>query len=60
VFVDKLQNRYTGAQLLLKTVAWGGRTSDSFLNEPKGSQHNFDHSVIEQKPDLVIMEFVSL
>jgi len=59
VFIAKLKAAYPGARPSLTTAAWGGRTSDSFLNEPKGAQHNFDTAVIEPKPDLVIMEFVN-
>ena len=54
-----LKARYPASRPLLKTVAWGGRTSDSFLNEPKGAKFNFDSAVIEPKPDLIIMEFVN-
>ncbi len=59
VFVDKLQAAYPHSRPELTTVAWGGRTSDSFLNEPKGSKYNFGQAVIEPKPDLIIMEFVN-
>lgn len=59
VFVDLLKARYPKSQPLLTTAGWGGRNTDSFLNEPPGTQYNFDHAVIEPRPDLIVMEFVN-
>jgi lysophospholipase L1-like esterase len=59
VFVDMLKTRFPASNPRLTTVAWGGRNSDSFLNEPKGSRFNFEEAVLGPKPDLVIMEFVN-
>ncbi len=58
-FVAMLKQRFPKAQIKLTTAGWGGRNSDSFLNEPPESQWNFEKAVISQKPDLVVMEFVN-
>src|SRR5262249_28183254 len=58
-FAVLLQTYHPRVPLRVTTAGWGGRTSDAFLNEPPGSEYNFDHSVIEPHPDLVIMEFVN-
>lgn len=59
VFVELLKKRYPRSRPSLTTAGWGGRNTDSFLNEPPGAQYNFDHAVIEPKPDLIVMEFVN-
>jgi len=59
VFVDRLKAKYPHSKPVLSTAGWGGRNTDSFLKEPPGTQYNFDHAVIEPKPDLKIMEFVN-
>lgn len=58
-FVAMLSDRFPKAAIRLTTAGWGGRNSDSFLNEPPGAEFNFDRAVIEPKPDLVVMEFVN-
>lgn len=58
-FVAMLRRKFPRAQITLTTAGWGGRSSESFLREPPGAPFNFDHAVIEPKPDLVIMEFVN-
>lgn len=58
-FVAMLRERFPRARITLTTVGWGGRNSDSFLNEPPSSEYNFDRAVIQRKPDLVVMEFVN-
>jgi lysophospholipase L1-like esterase len=58
-FVAMLQQRFPKANIKLTTAGWGGRNSDSFLNEPPGSEWNFETAVIAPKPDLVVMEFVN-
>ncbi len=54
-----LKQRFPKANVRLTTAGWGGRNSDSFLKEPPGAQFNFDHAVIEPRPDLIVMEFVN-
>lgn len=58
-FVAMLRQRFPKSEIKLTTAGWGGRNSDSFLNEPPGAQFNFDKAVMEPKPDLVVMEFVN-
>ncbi|MGC8668963.1 MAG: GDSL-type esterase/lipase family protein [Chthonomonadales bacterium] len=58
-FVAMLQRKFPAARITLTTAGWGGRSSESFLREPPGAPFNFDHAVIEPKPDLVVMEFVN-
>jgi len=58
-FVALLQKRFPRARIRLSTAGWGGRNSDSFLNEPPESEYNFERAVIQPRPDLVVMEFVN-
>ena len=58
-FAALLQKRFPKASIQLTTVAWGGRASESFLNEPKGSAYNFEEKIVQPRPDLIIMEFVN-
>jgi len=59
VFIAKLKARYPASNPTLTTVGWGGRNTDSFLNEPPGAEYNFEKAVIAPKPDLILMEFVN-
>ncbi len=58
-FVALLHAQFPGANIRLTTAAWGGRNTDSFLNEPPGAEFNFAHAVLEPRPDLIVMEFVN-
>jgi lysophospholipase L1-like esterase len=58
-FVAHLKERFPKADITLTTAGWGGRNSDSFLQEPPSAEFNFDRAVIEPKPDLIVMEFVN-
>ena len=58
-FVTMLKSRFPKARIKLTTAGWGGRNSDSFLNEPSESEWNFEKAVIARKPDLIVMEFVN-
>ncbi len=40
-------------------MGWGGRNTESFLNEPPGSPYNYQQQVLGTKPDLVVSEFVN-
>lgn len=59
MFVERLKARYPNAKIELVTEAWGGRNTASYLNEPPGSEHNYQEMVLDRKPDLVISEFVN-
>jgi lysophospholipase L1-like esterase len=58
-FVALLKTQFPNAPIRLTTAGWGGRNSDSFLQEPPGAQYNFEHAVLEPRPDLIVMEFVN-
>lgn len=59
MFVERLRQRFPGAQIELVTEAWGGRNTGSYLKEPPGSEHNYQEKVLAVKPDLIISEFVN-
>lgn len=58
-FLSRLRERYPRAQVELRTEAWAGRSTVSYLNEPPGAEHNYREKVLAMKPDLVISEFVN-
>jgi lysophospholipase L1-like esterase len=58
-FVARLQRRFPKANIELVTEVWGGRNTESYLNEPPGSEHNYREKVLGRKPDLVVSEFVN-
>ncbi|MEZ5277898.1 MAG: SGNH/GDSL hydrolase family protein [Opitutaceae bacterium] len=58
-FVDRLRRIYPRARISLTSAAWGGRTTVSFLEEPPGSEHNYQETVLAVRPDLVVSEFVN-
>jgi lysophospholipase L1-like esterase len=58
-FVARLRERFPKANIELVTEAWGGRNTGSYLNEPVGSPHNYQETVLRTKPDLVVSEFVN-
>jgi len=59
MFVERLKTRYPNAKIELVTEAWGGRNTGSYLNEPPGSEHNYQEKVLNRKPDLIVSEFVN-
>lgn len=59
MFVDRLKQRFPGANIELVTEAWGGRNTGSYLKEPTGSEHNYQEKVLQVKLDLIISEFVN-
>ena len=58
-FANRLQEMFPKAKVTLMTEAWGGRSSDSYRNEPPGSDKNYQEKVLDLKPDLIISEFVN-
>ena len=58
-FATRLRERFPDAAIDLRTAAWGGVGSATYMNEPPGSEHNFILDVLEPKPDLVTIEFVN-
>jgi lysophospholipase L1-like esterase len=59
MFVERLKARYPRADIELVTEAWGGRNTGSYLAEPAGSEHNYQEKVLDQRPDLIVSEFVN-
>lgn len=58
-FIHRLRARFPKANITLVTVAWGGRNTQRFLDEPPGSPHNYREAVLGAKPDLIVSEFVN-
>ena len=58
-FVDRLKAAFPKADIELISNGWGGRTIPAFLNEPEGSQYNYQRTVLDVKADLVVSEFVN-
>ncbi len=58
-FVARLRQRFPKAKIELLTQAWGGRNTRSYLNEPPGSPHNYQETVLGVKPDVIVSEFVN-
>lgn len=58
-FVARLRKAFPKSDITLKSNGWGGRTTKSFMEEPSGSQYNYEETVLAVKPDLIISEFVN-
>ncbi|MFI4876301.1 MAG: GDSL-type esterase/lipase family protein, partial [Blastopirellula sp. JB062] len=58
-FVHRLKKRFPQANIELITEAWGGRSTGSYLAAPEGHPHNFQQTVLNARPDLIISEFVN-
>lgn len=58
-FVKALRTRFPEAKFELVTEAWGGRTTETYLAEPPGSEHNYQEKVLNVKPDFIVSEFVN-
>ncbi len=58
-FATRLRQAFPKAKITMLTEAWGGRNSDTYRNEPKGSPKNYKEKVLDLKPDLIVSEFVN-
>lgn len=58
-FAARLRTKFPKANIVLKTEAAGGRNTDFYRNEPPGSPKNYKEKVLDQKPDLIVSEFVN-
>ena len=58
-FVHRLRQSFPTAYIELKTLGWGGRNTQNFLDEPPGSPYNYREQVLGSGADLVISEFVN-
>lgn len=59
LFLNRLYQRFPKAKIQMVTQAWGGRTTADYLAEPAGSAYNYQKKVLDEKPDLIISEFVN-
>lgn len=59
MFLKRLRSAYPKADIEMRTLGWGGRSTTTFLNEPPGSPYNFMEQVVAWEPDLVVSEFVN-
>ena len=59
LFVAGLSKRFATEKIELVTVGWGGRNTRNYLAEPPNSPFNYQKRVLDESPDLVIMEFVN-
>lgn len=58
-FLNLLKRAFPNADIELVSNGWGSHTIPSFLNEPEGSIHNYQKTVLGVKADLVVTEFVN-
>ncbi len=58
-FVRRLRAAFPKSKITLTSNGWGGRCTQTFLSEPKGSRYNYEETVLGVKPDLVVSEFVN-
>jgi len=59
MFVERLKAEFPQAKIELVTEAWAAHNTAHYLDEPPGSEHNYEEKVLAQKPDLIISEFVN-
>ena len=57
-FLNRLKRAFPNADIELVSNGWGSHTIPSFLNEPEGSIHNYQKTVLGVKADLVPVLFV--
>ncbi|MBX7259417.1 MAG: SGNH/GDSL hydrolase family protein, partial [Candidatus Hydrogenedentes bacterium] len=58
-FRRMLQERFPNAKIHMHTAGWGGASSNAYLTQPRGAEHDFVRDVLEVKPDMVTIEFVN-
>ena len=58
-FAARLRQRFPEVRVEMRSEAWGGRNTASYLAEPPGSVHNYKEKVLAVKPDLIVSEFVN-
>ena len=60
-FVNGLKKRFPNAKIQLVTEAWGGRSSNYYLdpklNPGPGMPHNYQERILNRKPDLIVSEW---
>lgn len=58
-FTSRLKERFPKADIRLLTNGWAGMTTRNFFDEPPGSPHNYQETVLDTRPDLIVLEFVN-
>ena len=58
-FVAQLKARFPKAEIELQTAGWGGRRSQSFVDEPDDSPYSYRTKVLGSGADLIVSEFVN-
>lgn len=59
VFQRGLQERFSTSKIEMLTAAWGGRTSQAYLDATPDTGKSFQKDVVDSKPDIVTIEFVN-
>ncbi len=58
-FAERLAERFPRASIEVIHHGWGGRNSQSFVNEPEGSEYHYAGTVVGAGADLIVSEFVN-
>ena len=58
-FVSRLKERFPKANIELLNLGWGGRNTNTFLNQSKGTPFDYESKLLNSKADLVVSEFVN-
>lgn len=58
-FVARLQARFPQARIEFQTAGWGGRRSQSFVDEPDDSPYSYRTKVLGSGADVIVSEFVN-
>jgi lysophospholipase L1-like esterase len=58
-FAALLKQRFPQAAVQMRTAAWPGAGSKTYLDAPPGGQYDFVRDVLDPRPDLVTIEFVN-
>jgi len=58
-FVAQLRAHFPEADIELQTLGWGGRRSQSFVDEPNDSPYSYRTHVLSSGADLIVSEFVN-
>lgn len=59
MFAERLRALFPKAEIELISNGWDGRTIPAFMNEPSGSIHNYQETVLDTGADLVVSEFIN-
>ena len=60
LFAERLRAAYPKSEITLTSNGWGAHTLREFLEASAGSPHEYAKTVLGEKPDLVVTEFVGI